>query len=33
MKEYEPPSPKLAGAVVRLDVAPTGPEPAFPESH
>lgn len=30
MIEYEPPSPKLAGAVIRLDVAPTGPAPTFP---
>ena len=30
MKEYEPPKPSLAGAVVRLDVAPTGPAPTFP---
>ena len=30
MKEYEPPKPSLAGAVIRLDVAPTGPAPTFP---
>ncbi|MDX2156120.1 MAG: N-acyl homoserine lactonase family protein [Hyphomicrobiaceae bacterium] len=30
MQEYEPPKPELAGAVVRLDLAPTGPAPSFP---
>ncbi len=30
MQEYEPPRPELRGAVVRLDVAPTGPEPSWP---
>ena len=30
MKEYEPPKPSLAGTVVRLDVAPTGPAPSWP---
>jgi glyoxylase-like metal-dependent hydrolase (beta-lactamase superfamily II) len=30
MREYEPPKPELAGIVVRLDVAPTGPEPTWP---
>ncbi len=30
MMEYEPPKPELAGAVVRLDVAPSGPAPTFP---
>jgi glyoxylase-like metal-dependent hydrolase (beta-lactamase superfamily II) len=29
MKEYEPPKPSLAGMVVRLDVAPTGPAPSW----
>ncbi len=33
MKEYEPPKPSLAGMVVRLDVAPTGPEPTWPDRH
>jgi glyoxylase-like metal-dependent hydrolase (beta-lactamase superfamily II) len=31
MREYEPPRPDLAGAVVRLDRAPTGPEASFPD--
>ncbi len=31
MREYEPPRPDLAGAVVRLDVPPTGPAATFPE--
>ncbi|MEZ5854106.1 MAG: hypothetical protein R3D67_04945 [Hyphomicrobiaceae bacterium] len=30
MMEYEPPKPELAGAVVRLDVALSGPAPTFP---
>ena len=30
MREYEPPKPELAGIVIRLDVAPTGPEPTWP---
>ncbi|MFV0294599.1 MAG: N-acyl homoserine lactonase family protein [Hyphomicrobiaceae bacterium] len=32
MLEYEPPKPALHGAVVRLDVAPTGPAPSFPNA-
>lgn len=32
MLEYEPAKPNLAGAVVRLDVAPTGPLPIFPDA-
>jgi glyoxylase-like metal-dependent hydrolase (beta-lactamase superfamily II) len=31
MREYEPPRPELAGAVVSLHVPPAGPEPTFPE--
>jgi glyoxylase-like metal-dependent hydrolase (beta-lactamase superfamily II) len=31
MKEYQPPKPELEGIVIRLDVAPAGPAPTFPD--